>query len=178
MSGLEDLTMLQQLPDVPPQTTKLPIDYKPAMLEPQLKSDMDTGFSIDKVKKLTEYKLAPPSQVLQGSMKGDIDINDDKSIGKKLHKLGSEKGSLSKGVGKKNNKERIDELTKDIKLIKKYRDRIQIIDEGKKTLIGNGYTQPKRNAYKISSGGKYGNLIIDIPKLMRQLHLVAKKDGN
>ena len=101
-SGLEDLTMLQQLPDVPPQTTKLPIDYKPAMLEPQFKSDMDTGFSIDKVKKLTEYKLAPPSQVLQGSMKGDIDINDyDKSIGKKLHKLGSEKGSLSKGVGKK-----------------------------------------------------------------------------
>ena len=79
---------------------------------------------------------------------------------------------------KKKNKEQIDELTKDIKLIKKYRDRIQIIDEGKKTLIGNGYTQPKRNAYKISSGGKYGNLIIDIPKLMRQLHLVAKKDGN
>ena len=27
-SGLEDRTMLQQLPDVQPQTTKLPIDYK------------------------------------------------------------------------------------------------------------------------------------------------------
>ena len=42
---------------------------------------------------------------------------------------------------------------------------------------GTGYTQPKRNAYKISSGGQYGNLIIDVPKLMGQLHLVAKKDG-
>ena len=62
-------------------------------------------------------------------------------------------------------------------MIQKYRNRIKIIPEGKKT-IGTGHTQPKRNAYKISSGGKYGNLIIDVPKLMGQLHLVAKKDGN
>ena len=61
-------------------------------------------------------------------------------------------------------------------MIQKYRDRIKIIPEGKKT-IGTGYTQPKRNAYKISSGGQYGNLTIDVPKLMGQLHLVAKKDG-
>ena len=52
-----------------------------------------------------------------------------------------------------------------------------MVVEGKKTIIGTGYTQPKRNAYKISSGGQYGNLMIDIPKLMGQLHLVAKKDG-
>ena len=47
----------------------------------------------------------------------------------------------------------------------------------KKTLIGTGCTQPKRNAYKISSGGKYGNLIIDVPKLMRQSHLIATKNN-
>ena len=41
---------------------------------------------------------------------------------------------------------------------------------------GSGYTQPKRNAYKISSCGKYGGLMIDIPKLMGQLRLVATKD--
>ena len=66
-------------------------------------------------------------------------------------------------------------------LIRKYRKRIDAIEEGKKTIgTGYNYTQPKRNAYKISSGGKYGtcNLIIDVPKLMGQLHLVAKKDGN
>ena len=28
-----------------------------------LKSDMDTGFDIDEIKKLTEYKLAQPSEV-------------------------------------------------------------------------------------------------------------------
>ena len=177
--GLEDRTMLQQLPDVQPQTTKLPIDYKPAMLEPQLKSDMDSGFDVDEIKKLTEYNLYPPSQVLQASVKGEFDIDEyDQSIGKKLNKLGSEKGYLSKGKGNVKNKDRIDELTKDIKLIQKHRSRIQIIEEGKKTILGTGYTQPKRNAYKISSGGQYGNLIIDVPRLMEQLHLVAKKDGN
>ena len=63
-------------------------------------------------------------------------------------------------------------------MIQKYRARIKILSEGKKTIFGTGYTQPKRNAYKISSGGQYGNLIIDVPKLMGQLHLVAKKDSN
>ena len=62
-------------------------------------------------------------------------------------------------------------------MIEKYRDRIQIIPEGKKTILGTGYTQPKRNAYKISSGGKYGNLIIDVPKLMGHLHLIATKNN-
>ena len=149
------------------------------MLEPQLKSDLDSGFDVDEIKKLTEYNLYPPSQVLQASVKGEFDIDEyDQSIGKKLNKLGSEKGYLSKGKGKVKNKDRIDELTKDIKLIQKHRSRIQIIEEGKKTILGTSYTQPKRNAYKISSGGQYGNLIIDVPRLMEQLHLVAKKDGN
>ena len=40
--GLEDIVMLQNLPDVQLQTTKLPIDYKPSMLEPKFKSDIDT----------------------------------------------------------------------------------------------------------------------------------------
>ena len=178
-SGLEDLAMLQQLPDVPQsQTTKLPIDYKPTMMKSKFKSDMDSGFSIDEVEKLIEYKLSPPSDVLKASIDGSLDIDKyDNNLGKQLNKLGAKKGNLSKGKGKTKNKDKIDELTKDIKLIQKYRNRIKIIPEGKKT-IGTGHTQPKRNAYKISSGGKYGNLIIDVPKLMGQLHLVAKKDSN
>ena len=174
-SGLEDL--LQQLPDVQPQeTAPLPIDYKPAMLKPQFKSDIDTGFDGDEIKKLTNYGLYPPSDVLKASIDGTMDVDEyDEDIGKKLNKLGSKKGSLSKGKGKTKNKDEIDELTKDIKLLQKYRDRIKILPEGKKTILGTGYTQPKRNAYKISSGGQYGNLIIDVPKLMGQLHSVAKK---
>ena len=178
-SGLEDLHMLQQLPDVQPQTTKLPIDYKPAMMEPKFKSDIDTGFDKDEIQKLMKYGLYPPSDVLKASINGSLDIDEyDKNLGKKLNTLGAQKGALSKGKGKKKNADQIAELTKDINLIQKYRARIKILPEGKKTIFGTGYTQPKRNAYKISSGGKYGNLIIDVPKLMGQLHLVAKKDSN
>ena len=127
---------------------------------------------------MTKYELYPPSHVLKASIDGDLDIDEyDTNIGKKLINLGQKKGVLSKSkTTKTKNKDEIDELTKDIKLIQKYRDRIKIIPEGKKT-IGTGYTQPKRNAYKISSGGQYGNLTIDVPKLIGQLHLVAKKDG-
>ena len=177
-SGLEDLLILQQLPDEQPQTTKLPIDYKPAMMEPKIKSDIDTGFDKDEIQKLMKYGLYTPSDVLKASIDGSLDIDEyDNNLGKQLNKLGAKKGNLSKGQWKTKNKDKIDELTKDIKLIQKYRNRIKIIPEGKKT-IGTGHTQPKRNAYKISSGGKYGNLIIDVPKLMGQLHLVARKDSN
>ena len=82
-SGLEDLLMVQQLPDVQPQTTKLPIDYEPEMLKPQFKSDIDAGFNVDEIKKLTQYELFPPSQVLQASIDGSLDIDEyDENLGK------------------------------------------------------------------------------------------------
>lgn len=86
-----------------------------------------------KKKKLTKYELYPPSDVLKASIDGTIDVNEyDEDIGKKLNKLGAKKGNLSKGKGKTKNKDQIDETTKDIKLIQKYRDRIKILPEGKK----------------------------------------------
>ena len=178
-SGLENLIMFQQLPDEQPQeVTKLPIDYEPEMMKTEFKSDIDKGFDKDEIQKLMEYKLSPPSDVLKASIDGTLDIDEyDKNLGELIKEIGRQKAHLS--TTKKNrakNKDRIDEITKDIKLLQKYKNRIKIIPEGKKT-IGTGYTQPKRNAYKISSGGKYGNLMIDVPKLMGQLHLVAKKDG-
>ena len=174
-TGLQDLLMVQQLPDVHTQeTASLPVDYKPKMF----KADIDSGFNADEVEKLTKYGLYAPSDVLKAVVDKTLDIDEyDGNIGKKLNKLGAKKGSLARGKGKTKNADQIDEITKDIKLLQKYRNRIKIIPEGKKTL-GSGYMQPKRNAYKISSGGRYGNLIIDIPKLMGQLHLIAAKDGN
>ena len=174
-TGLQDLAMVQHLPDIQPQeTTSLPVDYQPEMF----KSDIDKGFNKDEVNKLTKYGLYAPSDVLKASIEGSLDIDEyNSNIGKQLNKLGSKMGSLSRGKGKSKNADQIAEITKDIKLIQKYRSRIGIIPEGKET-IGKGYTQPKRNAYKISSGGQYGNLIIDIPRLMGQLHLIAKKDGS
>ena len=101
-SGLEDLTILQQLPDVQPQTTKLPIDYKPAMMEPKFKSNIDTGFTTDEIQTLMKYGIHPPSDVLKASINGSLDIDEyDKNLGKKLNSLGAKKGNLSKGKGKK-----------------------------------------------------------------------------
>ena len=163
----------------PVMVTKLPIGYKPTMMKPEFKSDVDKGFDKDEIQKLTKYELDPPSDVLKASIDGTLDIDEyDENLGKKIKKLGIRKGQLS--TTKKNrvkNKDQIDEITKDINFLQKYRNRIKIMPEGKKTILGTGYTQPKRNAYKISSGGEYGNLMIDVPKLMGQLHLVAKKDG-
>ena len=117
-SGLEDLLMFQKLPDVQPQTTELPIDYEPAMMEPEFKSDIDTGFDKDEIQKLIKYGLTPPSDVLKASIDGTLDIDEyDNNLGKQLNKLGAKKGNLSKGKGKTKNKDKIDELTKDIKLI-------------------------------------------------------------
>ena len=175
-SGLEDLLMVKQLPDVQPQEkAPLPIDYKPEML----KADIDKGFEPDEIQTLMDYELYAPSDVLSAVKKKTLNFEKyDNEIGKMLNILGSKKGSLSRTAKMKaKNKDRIDAITQDIKLIQKYRSRIGIIPEGKKTL-GSGYLQQKRNAYKISSDGQYGNLIIDIPSLMGQLRLIAKKDGN
>ena len=52
-SGLEDLAMLQQLPETSTQTSKLPTDYKPAMMEsPKLQSNLDGGFTPDEMQTL------------------------------------------------------------------------------------------------------------------------------
>ena len=74
--------------------------------------------------------------------------------------------------------DQINQLTDDIALIQKYRSRIQIIEEGKKT-IGQGlkYTQRKRNAYKINHNDQYGGIMIDLPKSIGKLRLVASKNG-
>ena len=171
--------MLTHQPETQPQSpeAKLPIGYKPSM-SPDFASNLDAGFDDDEVQKLMQFNLSAPSSVLQASIKGDININDyDANIGKILKKLGTKKGPLSKGQGKTKNIDKIDRIDEDIKLLQKYRGRIKIIPEGIKTIKkGSGYTQPKKNAYKISSSGQYGGLMIDIPKLMGQLRLVATKD--
>lgn len=66
----------------------------------------------------------------------------------------------------------------EINAIQKYRKRIGVIEEGKKTLkIGKGiYTQAKRNAQKINKNGQYGDLTIDVPKFYGKLWLVAYHD--
>ena len=78
---------------------------------------------------------------------------------------------------KSKNQEEILGLSDEIRLLQKYKKRINIIEEGAKT-VGTGiYTQKKRNAYKISQRGQYGGLVIDLPKLYGHLKVVAHKNG-
>ena len=65
-SGLEDLAMLQQLPETSTQTSKLPVDYKPAMMEksPIFRSNLDSGFNPDELQTLMAYNLFAPTDVL------------------------------------------------------------------------------------------------------------------
>ena len=83
-------------------------------------------------------------------------------------------------TARKRNREEIAEYDDGIETIRKYRQRIGILEEGTKTLkVGRGiYTQKKRNAYKINPNtGVFGNVTIDVPKLYGQLKLIARKDG-
>ncbi|XP_068757468.1 uncharacterized protein [Montipora capricornis] len=143
------------------------------------KSDMDKGFNVDDIKTLMKYNLIRPSEVLKGIRNNTIDFDDyDNELGKIIKKTASEKGRLSKSKKmKEQNVDQINVLTKEIKILQKYKNRINLIPEGLKT-VGEGlYTQKKRNAYKVDKNGIYGGLIIDLPKLFGQLKMIAHKDG-
>ena len=68
-------------------------------------------------------------------MEKNLYLDDyDSWVGKLLKKLGQRKETLSKGKSKAQNKDQIDRLHQDIKLIQKYRKRIKIIDEESETI--------------------------------------------
>ena len=144
----------------------------------KMKSDLDIGFSSEEIKKLTNRNLPPPSIILKSHLDNTINLNEFiKELGEKTKELGRKKGYLSKKSSKTKNKEKISDLSDEIRLLQKYKKRIDIIEEGAKT-VGTGiYTQKKRNAYKISQNGQYGGLVIDLPKLYGHLKVVAHKNG-
>ena len=144
----------------------------------KMKSDLDIGFSNEEIKKLMNRNLPPPSIILKSHLDNTINLNEFiKELGEKTKELGRKKGTLSKKSSKKNNKKKISDLSDEIALLQKYKKRIDIIEEGAKT-VGTGiYTQKKRNAYKISQNGQYGGLVIDLPKLYGHLKVVAHKNG-
>ena len=181
-SGLENIEMSAiqpPQPKQPQQATKLPIGYKPTMMSSDLESNLEKGFDDDEIEILMNHDLIPPSSLLKNIKEGKEDFETYyELICEDLKALGRRKGNLSKTKhSKQKNKDEIDILTKEIKTLQEYRERIIILPEGLKTLSGKGlHTQPKRNAYKMNQYGQYGGLMIDIPKLMGQLRLVATKD--
>ena len=160
---------------------ELPKSIEYSEVEPstsKINSDLDMGFSNEEIIKLTKRNFPPPSIILKSHLDNSIDLNEFiKEIGEMTKTLGRKKGYLSKKSSKTKNKKEISDLSDEIALLQKYKKRIDIIEEGAKT-VGTGiYTQKKRNAYKISQNGQYGGLVIDLPKLYGHLKVVAHKNG-
>ena len=154
---------------------------------PKYKADIDKNFTSEEMKRLIDFQLPAPSDVMEAVMKNDLNWKEfDKSLGKQLQDLGRKKGQLSKSKkAKDENALAIDSLTNDIKLIQKYRTRIKLLDEGQPLLspsfTGSGvrkYKQPHRNAYKINKAGKYGDLMFNVPRLINEKVIEAVKGGS
>ena len=182
--GMKDIKDATQ--DVITLRNELPFPFavegpeeKQQKITPLYKSNLDKGFTSDEIVRLLDYKAPPPSQILKSHIEGHINLDEyHKDIGEEIKSLGRQKGVLMKS--KKlagNNKDKIDDITKDIKLLQKYRDRVDLIRKGSETLGKGIYTQKKRNAYKIAQKGQYGGLVINLPKLHGHLKVVAHKNG-
>ena len=86
---------------------------------------------------------------------------------------------ISSTSGKQNSKNAIIKnlAKKESKALSDYLKLVKARKLGITQKVSGIYTQPKRNAYKISQRGQYGGLVIDLPKLYGHLNVVAHKNG-
>lgn len=86
---------------------------------------------------------------------------------------------ISSTTGKQNSKNAIIKnlAKKESKALSDYLKLVKARKLGITQKASGIYTQPKRNAYKISQRGQYGGLVIDLPKLYGNLNVVAHKNG-
>ena len=164
------------------QVERLALPGPSGEVAPKMVADMKKGFTQEELAFIQNRQLPLPADIFLQTLKEPNYAKQilDKS-GKINKDLGQKKASLrTTKTNRKRNKDETAEYTEGIDIIKKYRQRIGILEEGAKTLkVGQGiYTQKKRNAYKINPNtGVYGNVNIDVPKLYGQLKLIAHKDG-
>ena len=149
---------------------------------PKMIADMKKGFTQEELAFIQNQQLPLPADIfLQTSKQPNYAKQLLDKSGEMNKELGRKKAHLSTTkANRKKNKDEIAEYDEGIEIIRKYRQRIGILEEGTKTLkVGKGiYTQKKRNVYKINPNtGVYGNVTIDVPKLSGQLKLVDSKDG-
>lgn len=134
--------------------------------------NIDNAFGKDDRIILNNHKLLKPKDLTQVSPERLLE--EKKKAVEIARKIGNIKGQ------KKTSEEDKKSYDVELETLKKYRESIKdLITSYKYMKKGEGikYNQPKRNAYKISSTGQYGNLKIDLPKLIGQLKLVAYKNG-
>ena len=119
----------------PPRFTQTLADALPS--PPQYKADIDKNFSPEEMQRLIDYQLPAPSDVMKAVMNKELTWKEyDTRLAKQLQDLGRKKGHLSKTKkSKEENALAIGDLTSDIKLLQKYKNRIKMLDEGQPLLF-------------------------------------------
>ena len=164
------------------QVQRLALPGSSGEVAPKMVADMNKGFTQEQLAFIQNQQLPLPADIFLQTLKQP---NYAKQIlyksGELNKELGRKKAHLSKTkTARKKSKAEIAKYDEGIEIIRKYRQRIGILEEGTKTLkVGKGiFTQTKSNAYKINPNtGVYGIVTIDMPKLYGQLKLTAHKDG-
>ena len=156
-------------------------DEKPSTSKPTPKIiNIDKDINDDYRKYLSDIGIPLPSELLKsGSVETPMKIARGKMryLEDYVINRSTKKGKPYKSLS---NKERItyDRNKKRLSYLEDYMSRLFHIKAAPKYMGTGIYSQRKRNAYKIDQGGSYGNLTIDLPKLMGQLKLVAHKNGS
>ena len=157
------------------QVQRLSLPGPSGEVAPKMVADMNKGFTQEELAFVQSQQLPLPADIFLQTLK---EPNYAKQIleksGEMNKELGRRKAHLSTTkTARKRNKDQIAEYDEGIKIIRKYRQRIGILEESTKTLkVGKGiYTRKKRNAYKINPNtGVYGNVTIDVPNFTANLN--------
>ena len=157
------------------QVQRLSLPGPSGEVAPKMVADMNKGFTQEELAFIQNQQLPLPADIFLQTLKEPNYAKQilDKS-GEMNKELGRKKAHLSTTkTARKRNKDQIAEYDEGIKIIRKYRQRIGILEESTKTLkVGKGiYTRKKRNAYKINPNtGVYGNVTIDVPNFTANLN--------
>lgn len=158
---------IKALPAAMPQpATDLELLFEEPALEapPPLTANLDAGLDREILEK---HDFTPPSELVSGSFDDWIEADDKASD--VIRKLG-----VQKRKHRDKNSIEYKTLMEESAKVNKYRERVKNMRENR-TMFGKG--QRKRHAYKLSHGGKYGNLNIDLPSLLGHHRLKAHKGG-
>ena len=140
--------------------------------------DFHKGFTTEEIDALKRYNI-PTLSKLYKKIKKDPGYfkNIQATAGEMNQRLGGKK-SQSPKISSPSGFNRREQIDNDIKTIRKFKRRSELLYKGlgEEILLGEGVKGKKPLAYKIVPNGRYGDLLIDLPRMMSTLILDAK-DG-
>ena len=131
------------------QVQRLTLPGPSGEVAPKMIADMNKGFTQEELAFIQNQQLPLPADIFLQTLK---EPNYAKQILDKSGEMNKELGRKKAHLSTTKNKDQIADYDEGIEIIRKYRQRIGILEEGTKTLkVGKGiYTQKKSNAYKIN----------------------------